>query len=115
MKTPIIRTQIAAGHAASALAASAPALAHDGHGRFERRDFRHEHFRHFRPAPRVLVERPVVVHRPAYVGPHGSVYYTERAPAYYIEPAPVYYEAHPNWGIVGGAIIGAAIGSQLVR
>jgi hypothetical protein len=114
MKTKTLRILVAAGFTASTLATAAPALAHDGgRDRFERREFRHEQFRqyerHFRPAPRVVIaERPAVVYRPA------PVYAAPPAPVYYTEPA--YYEPrHPNWGIVGGAIIGAVIGSQIGR
>jgi hypothetical protein len=116
MKTSNLRILSAAALAASALAAGS-AWAHDGRDyRHERRELRHEHYRHFQPAPRVVViERPVVIQRQAYVGSRGSVYYTEPAPVYHAEPAPVHYEPRPNWGVVGGAIIGAVIGSQLSR
>src|SRR6266850_5637007 len=106
MKTSTFHLLSLAGLAVSALAASVPALAHDGyfygHGHYGRPHFAY-------PGQRVVVVRPpVFVHRPLVVYRPGPVYYAP-APAYYAAPAPVYY-AQP-WGTIGGAIAGAAIGS----
>jgi len=104
MKTRTIRLMILAGLASSAVAASVPASAHEGVG------YGHGHARPylFHSAPRVVVvERPIVVYRPAHFRP-APVYYAQPAPVYYA-PAPVY----PNWGAVGGAIAGAALGSTI--
>jgi hypothetical protein len=103
MKTKTLRFLALAGLTFSALAASVPALARDGH----------RHYGHARPvhhAPHVvIVYRPA----PAYHAP-APVYYT----TYYPAPAPVYYHPHysqPAWGAIGGAIAGAAIGSTIGR
>src|SRR6266852_3973209 len=94
MKTKTFRFLSVAGLALSALAAGAPALAHDGyfygHGRYGRPHFAYPSQRIFFVRPPVFVRRPVVVYR----------------------PAPVYY-AQPAWGTIGGAIAGAAIGSAV--
>jgi len=106
MKTRTIRLLISAGLVSSALAASAPATAHEGLGYAYGRGHARPYL--FHSAPRVVVvERPLVVYRPAYFPP---------APVYYVQPAPVYYApapVYPNWGAVGGAIVGGAIGSTI--
>ncbi len=117
MKAKIFRFLSAAGLALSALAAGAPALAHDGyfygHGRYGRPHFVYPGQRVVIVRPPVFVPRPVFVYRPApvYYAPPAPVYYAAPAPVYYSAPAPVYY-AQP-WGTIGGAIAGAAIGSAL--
>src|SRR5882672_4123066 len=106
MKTKTFRLLSIAGLAVSAIAAGAPALAHDGsfsgHAHYGRPHFAY-------PGHRVVVVRPpVFVQYPMYRP--GPVYYAP-APVYYAAPAPVYY-AQP-WGTIGGAIAGAAIGSAV--
>jgi hypothetical protein len=92
----------------SALAASVPALAHDG-SFYGRAHHGRPHFAY--PGHRVVFVRPpVFVHRPIVVYRPGPMYYAQ-APVYYAAPAPVYY-ANP-WGTIGGAIAGAAIGSAV--
>ncbi len=82
----------------ASLVAAAPAFADPGYGRHDR-DWRgHENDR-----------RVVVVHeRPRYV--ERRVVVVER-PAVVYHAVPAYYPA-PNLGAIGGAIVGAAIGSQ---
>ena len=83
---------------ASILAASTPALAHEGwYGR--------PHFVY--PAHRVVIGTPLFVPRPVVVYP-APVYYYPPAPVYYTEPA---YPAPTAAATVGGAIAGAAIGA----
>src|SRR6266850_2919141 len=112
MTTKTIRLLILAGLAFPALAASLPASAHDGFGHgYGGHWYARPHF--FYGAPRfVLVERPVLVYRPApvYYTRPAPVYYTRPAPVYYTEPAPMYYAPAPALGAVGGAIVGGAIG-----
>lgn len=112
--------------AAGTLFAAAPAFADHprwahGHGyRYEQTAVVHQHYR---PAVRevvvvrqpvvvrrtVIVDRPVYVERPVYVG--RPVHYG--VPHAY--PAPVYAAPAPDQVLrtLGGAIIGAAIGSQI--
>jgi hypothetical protein len=94
--------------AVSTLAASVPALAHDGYfyGRYGRPHFAYPSHRVVVVRPPVFVHRPVVVYRP------GPVVYYAPAPVYYAAPAPGYY-TQPAWGTIGGAIAGAAIGSAV--
>jgi hypothetical protein len=117
MKTKTFQLLSLAGLAA-ALAASVPALAHDGYF-YGYAHYGRPHFAY--PGQRVLVVRPpLFVQRPVVVVRPGPVYYAPApvyyaapyydAPYYYAAPAPVYY-AQPAWGTVGGAIAGAAIGS----
>ena len=114
MKTKTFRLFCLAGLVVSALAASVPALAHEGyfygHGHYRRPHFAYPGERVVVVRPPVFVQRPVVVYRPgpAYYAPT-PVYY---AAPYYAAPAPVYY-AQPAWGTIGGAIAGAAIGSAV--
>jgi hypothetical protein len=107
MKTRAIRFLILAGLASTALAATAPASAHDGYWHGPARGF--VHYGYARPyyyVPRVVVVRPpVFVPRPVVVYSPAPVYYAP--PAYY--SAPVY--PAPVFGAIGGAIAGAAIGS----
>lgn len=122
------RKTIYALTAGTMIAASLPAFA--DHGRWDRGyEPRREHERvieHRYPArppmvverrvERRVVERPVYVDRPVYVGSPGPVYppVYEPAPAYYppvYEPAPV--RGVNVLGTAAGAIVGAAIGSQI--
>jgi uncharacterized protein YcfJ len=109
--------------AAGTLFAAAPAYAdpprwapaHGYHSKHERVVVKHR--RDHRPVVRevvvvrqpVVVKRTVVVERPVYI--QRPVYYA--APP--VRPAPVYVgHTHDNVaGTLGGAIIGAAIGSQI--
>lgn len=79
---------------------------------------------HYRPVERRVVvhryyqppvARTVVVHRPApfYAAP-APVYVAQPAPVYVAQPAPAPFYDGPNvLGTLGGAAIGAAIGSQI--
>ncbi|MGZ8198157.1 MAG: glycine zipper 2TM domain-containing protein, partial [Burkholderiales bacterium] len=112
--------------AGTLIAASLPALA--DHGRWDRGyDHRYERaprvVEYRRPFPvmerrveRRVVERRVYVDRPVYVERPAPVYHRayEPAPAYY----PPVYEPAPAHGVnvlgtAAGAIVGAAIGSQI--
>lgn len=101
---------ILAGIAASTFAASLPASAHEGWGRWHGPyAYGGPHFFHAGPGL-FVAPRPVVIVRPA------PVYYYAPPPVVYAPPAPVYYApapVTPNWGTVGGAIAGAAIGSSI--
>ena len=99
--------------AGTILAAAAPAFA-DPHRWEPRHDRRHAHQKvvvveryYHAPVRRVIVERPVYVERRPVVIVH-------RAPAYY-GPGPVYagYGGNNALSTLGGAVIGAAIGSQI--
>jgi Glycine zipper 2TM domain len=120
------RKSIYALAAGTLLAASVPAFA--GHDRWEHdRADRHQRSRsvdyRYPPARDVVVERHVerrIVRRPVHVD--RPVYSAYPAPVYHppvYEPAPVYYpRGHesrgPNvLGTAAGAIVGAAIGSQV--
>ena len=101
--------------AGTLLTAAAPAFA-DPHHWEPRRDDRHAHTRvvvverHFHaPVRRVIVERPVYFERRPVVVVH-------QAPVYY-GPEPVYagYGGNNALSTLGGAVIGAAIGSQIGR
>src|SRR5512146_1658870 len=111
--------------AGTMLAASLPTLADPprwapayGYRDRHERAFAVERYR--RPVVReVIVARPVVVRQPVYIERppvvvrEQPVYYSE-APAY--GAAPVYYSTparDPALGTLGGALVGAAIGSQV--
>ena len=121
------RNSLRALTAAALIAGSMPALA--DHDRGDRGySQRHEHARsveyRYPRGREVVVERRVerrVVERPVYV--ERRVYRAHPAPVYHppvYEPAPVYYprgherDHGPNvLGTAAGAIVGAAIGSQI--
>jgi uncharacterized protein YcfJ len=121
------RKSMCALAAGTLLAASMPALAdHDRGSRGQAERYTHSRSVDYRrpPAREVVVERHVerrVVRRPVYA--ERPVYPARRAPVYHphvYEPAPVYYpRGHetvrgPNvLGTAAGAIVGAAIGSQI--
>jgi Glycine zipper 2TM domain len=127
----LARNTIRALAAAALIAGSMPALA--DHDRWDRRDAerhteRHTHSRaadyRYPPAREVVVERHVerrVVRRPVY--DERPVYRARPAPVYHppaYEPAPVYYPRNHErdrglnvLGTAAGAIVGAAIGSQI--
>ena len=70
-----------------------------------------------RTVSRVVASRPMYVQRPVYVARHPVVY--QRAPVYANHryrpyPATVYYGNYRSeWGTLGGALVGAVIGSQV--
>src|SRR5579864_1062107 len=98
MKIHSTRLLVLAGLACAALAASAPASAHDfGYGRHV--GYARPHFFY---GPRVVVRAPIYA-PPVVVYPAPAYYSPYYAPAYYA-PAPVY----PGFGAVGGAIVGGA-------
>jgi hypothetical protein len=106
--------------------ASVPAFADHGRGDRGRDSYRHDRAVEYgyparrpviveRRVARRVVERPVYVERPIYVERPAPVYYPPAA------PQPVYYPPHepvPAHGVnvlgtAAGAIVGAAIGSQI--
>jgi hypothetical protein len=121
------RKPIHAFAAATLLAASMPALAdHDRWSRAHPERYGHSRSVEYRhpPAREIVVERHVerrIIRRP--VRAQSQVYPVHRAPVYHppvYEPAPVYYPGRhepvggPNvLGTAAGAIVGAAIGSQI--
>jgi len=101
--------------AGTMLTTAAPAFA-DPHRWEPRRDDRHAQTRvvvveryYQAPVRRVIVERPVYVQR-------RPVFVVHQAPVYY-GPQPVYagYGGNNALSTFGGAVIGAAIGSQIGR
>ena len=105
----------------AAFLAAAPVLA-DPPRWAQARDYRHHPGRYpyvvhrvyyYPPPPVVVVPRPVYVERPVYIERPVIV---QPAPVYYSPStyyAPPAYVAAPGVATVGGAIAGAAIGSQI--